>query len=193
MLAASISAAAWRLQDQFTGKRKLRIAGEAHMNWPHLLFGIRGRIDRAQWGIGFFILIIVGFVVSTAIDRFDFAAVAAALNGFAAISLEVILALVSLLIVYCLLAVTVKRLHDRNKRGWWILMFPLAPVILTSIVSAFGEDLDPALDYAVWAVVAIIAIWALIEFGCMAGTAGLNRYGPDPLAKTKSDPRQSAL
>ena len=163
------------------------------MNWPHLLFGIRGRIDRAQWGIASFILIIVGFVVSTAIDRFDFAAVAAALNGFAAISLEVILALVSLLIVYCLLAVTVKRLHDRNKRGWWILMFPLAPVILTSIVSAFGEDLDPALDYAVWAVVAIIATWALIEFGCMAGTAGLNRYGPDPLAKTKSDPRQGAL
>jgi uncharacterized membrane protein YhaH (DUF805 family) len=190
MLAASISAAAWSLQDQFIGKRTPRIAGEAHMNWPHLLFGIRGRINRAKWWIASFILIIIGFVVSKAIDWFDFAAVAAALNRFAAISLAVVLALVSLLIVYCLLAVTVKRLHDRNKRGWWILMFPLAPVILASIASAFGEDLEPALDYAVWAVVLIIAIWALIEFGCMAGMAGLNRYGPDPLAKIRGDPRQ---
>jgi uncharacterized membrane protein YhaH (DUF805 family) len=160
------------------------------MNWPHLLFGIRGRINRVKWWIAFFILIIIGFVVSKVIDRFDVEAVTAALNRFAAISLAVILALVSLLIVYCLLAVTVKRLHDRNKRGWWILMFPLAPVILASIVSALGEDLAAALDYAASAVVLIIAIWALIELGVMSGTTGLNRYGPDPLAKIRSDPRQ---
>jgi uncharacterized membrane protein YhaH (DUF805 family) len=188
MLAASIGAAAWSLQDQFIGKRTLRIAGETHMNWPHLLFSIRGRINRSKWWIASFILILIGFVVSKVMDWFDVAAVAAALNRFAAISLAVVL--VSVLVVYCLLAVTVKRLHDRNKRGWWILMFPLAPVILVSIVSAFGKDLEPALDYAAWVVVLIIAIWVLIEFGCMAGTAGLNRYGADPLAKIRVDPRQ---
>jgi uncharacterized membrane protein YhaH (DUF805 family) len=148
------------------------------MNWPHLLFSIRGRINRAKWWIASCILVIIGFVVSV-IDRFN-----------VAISLAVVLALVSLLIVYCLLAVTVKRLHDRNKRGWWILLFPLAPIILASVVSAFGEDLDPALDYALSGLALIIAIWALIEFGLMLGTAGLNRYGPDPLAKIKGDLRQ---
>jgi uncharacterized membrane protein YhaH (DUF805 family) len=160
------------------------------MNWPHLLFGIRRRINCAKWWIASSILIIIGFVVSKVIDRFDVAAVGSALNRFAAISLAVLLALVSLLIVYCLLAVTVKRLHDRNKRGWWILLFPLAPIILASIVSAFGEDLDPALDYALSGLALIIAIWALIEFGSMSGTAGLNRYGLDPLAKIRGDPRQ---
>ena len=60
------------------------------MNWPHLLFGIRGRINRAKWWIASSILIIIGFVVSNVIDRFDVAAVASALNRFAAISLAVL-------------------------------------------------------------------------------------------------------
>jgi uncharacterized membrane protein YhaH (DUF805 family) len=27
-----------------------------------------------------------------------------------------------------------------------------------------------------------ISIWACVELGCLRGTAGPNRYGPDPLA-----------
>jgi uncharacterized membrane protein YhaH (DUF805 family) len=30
----------------------------------------------------------------------------------------------------------------------------------------------------------IVALWFLIELGCMRGTPGDNRYGPDPLAST---------
>ena len=91
------------------------------MNWPYLMFGTRGRITRAQWWIGSLILLIV-------------AAVAAVLNRFAGISLAVILWLVFLLILYCALAVTVKRLHDRNRRGWWILVFPLGFIVLVSLL-----------------------------------------------------------
>jgi uncharacterized membrane protein YhaH (DUF805 family) len=159
--------------------RTLRIAGAAHMNWPHLLLSTRGRINRAEWWIGSCILLIID-------------GIAAALNRFAAIGLAVVLAVVFLLIVYCSLAVTVKRLHDRNRRGWWILMFPLGFVVLASIVSTFGEDLDPALYYAVLAAALIIAIVAVIELGLRPGTAGLNRYGPDPLAKIRGDQRQGA-
>ena len=162
------------------------------MNWPHLLFGLRDRIDRAKWGIASCILIIVLLVDLKLIDWFDLAALSAALRRFAAISLAVVLALVSLLIVYCLLAVLVKRLHDRNRRGWWILLFPVVPVVLASIVSALGEDLAPVLTYAAWAIVLIVTIGALIELAVMPGTAGLNRYGPDPRAKPRGDPRQGA-
>jgi uncharacterized membrane protein YhaH (DUF805 family) len=159
------------------------------MNWPHLLFGIRGRTNRAKWWIASFVLLAIGFVASKMIDRLDFEAVARTLTRIVAISLVVVLALVSLLVVYCLLAVAVKRLHDRNRRGWWILLFALAPVILASVVGALGEDLAPALGYALSAVTLVIAGWALIEFGCLPGTAGLNRYGPNPLARSRGDPR----
>src|SRR5207344_282259 len=97
-----------------------------HVNWPHLLFSTRGRITRAEWWIGSFLLLIID-------------GIAVALNRFAGISLAVVLALVFLLILYCALAVTVKRLHDRNRRGWWILMFPLGFVVLVSMLSTFGE------------------------------------------------------
>ena len=148
------------------------------INWPHLLFGTRGRIGRAGWWIASCLLIVIGFAVLSAIGTFN-------------VILTIILSLLALLIAYCVLAVAVKRLHDRNKRGWWVLLFALAPIMLASIVSAFDEELDPILNYAAWAIVLVLALWALLEFGLMPGTAGLNRYGPDPFARLKGDPRQS--
>jgi uncharacterized membrane protein YhaH (DUF805 family) len=147
------------------------------INWPHLLFDTRGRIGRASWWMASCVLMVIGFAVLSAIGK--------------NIVLAVVLALLGLLVVYSLLAVAVKRLHDRNKRGWWVLLFALAPIMLASIASAFGEGLDPILDYAAWAVVLVLALWALLELGLVPGTAGLNRYGPDPLARLKGDPRQS--
>ena len=57
------------------------------------------------------------------------------------------------------LAVSVRRLHDTNRRGWWLLMY-LIPII--------G------------------AIWLIVLF-CFKGTEGENRFGPDPLAPEKDD------
>ena len=50
-------------------------------------------------------------------------------------------------------AVSVRRLHDKNLRGWWVLLF-LIPLIGT------------------------IALFILY---CMRGTDGENRFGADPL------------
>ena len=55
------------------------------------------------------------------------------------------------------LAVSVRRLHDTNRRGWWLLMY-LIPII--------G------------------AIWLIVLF-CFKGMEGENRFGPDPLAPEK--------
>ena len=52
------------------------------------------------------------------------------------------------------IAVSVRRLHDKNLRGWWFLLF-LIPLIGT------------------------IALFILY---CMRGTDGDNRFGADPLA-----------
>ena len=150
------------------------------LNWPYLLFGTRGRIGRASWWIASCALMGIGFAVLSLIGR--------------NIVLAILLALMGLVIVYCLLAVAVKRLHDRDKRGWWILLFAVTPIMLASVVSALGEDwIGSTLDYAAWILVLAIAIWALLEFGFMPGTGGSNRYGPDPLAKAKADARQGGI
>ena len=53
-------------------------------------------------------------------------------------------------------SVTIRRLHDLDRTGWWILV---------SIFPTVGP--------------AIILI-----FACLPGTSGSNRFGPDPLLKT---------
>jgi uncharacterized membrane protein YhaH (DUF805 family) len=61
-------------------------------------------------------------------------------------------------------------LHERNKGGWWLLPMYLAPVIFY-VVPVMTTVAGGAL-----------LIWPLVELGFLRGTAGPNRYGPDPLA-----------
>jgi uncharacterized membrane protein YhaH (DUF805 family) len=35
-----------------------------------------------------------------------------------------------------------------------------------------------------WVIVAGVAIWFFIEFGCMRGTIGPNRFGADPVPRS---------
>ena len=63
--------------------------------------------------------------------------------------------LVSLAAIYTGLAVSAKRWHDRDKSAWWIL------IILVPLVGP---------------------IWTIVENGFLRGTAGPNRFGPDPLS-----------
>ena len=67
--------------------------------------------------------------------------------------------LIVLLGIFTGLAVLMKRCHDRDRSGWYLL-WGLIPII--------GE------------------IWLLIELGFRKGTEGRNLYGPDPLAGKES-------
>ena len=53
------------------------------------------------------------------------------------------------------LAIAIKRCHDRDHPGWWLLI-GLVPIV--------G------------------GLWLLVELGFFRGTPGPNRFGPDPLA-----------
>jgi uncharacterized membrane protein YhaH (DUF805 family) len=74
--------------------------------------------------------------------------------------------------------VGIKRLHDRDKSGWWLLVFYLVPMILSWVSAILSRNGIGAL-FALGSF--IVSIWALVELGCLRGTAGPNRYGADPL------------
>jgi uncharacterized membrane protein YhaH (DUF805 family) len=154
------------------------------MSWREYLFSFHGRATRAQWWLFVLILLVFNFAATTiCVWIFD-------LPG-----LFIGLFLTLVLFLWPALAVSEKRLHDRGKSGWWLLLFFFAPIVLSwlklrlTIHLGLAGYADPppeaiAISFATLA----ILIWGLIELGVLRGTRGENKYGPDPLApmETKS-------
>ena len=76
------------------------------------------------------------------------------------------------------IAVMIKRIHDRNKTGWLVLAFWLPSVLQTILIVADASDNAAGTVLSLTTVA--VGLWFFIEFGCMRGTVGANRYGPDP-------------
>lgn len=146
------------------------------------------RMEFWMWQV-FQILVYVGVMVlmmllggGMALTGGDPTAMAAAGGGVMIIG---VLYLIYILAVFVpSLAVSVRRLHDTNRSGWWILA-PLAPYVL--IIAGGGMAMSSpdspgaggALALIGMAGVAILGLVLLI-FYFLEGTNGPNRYGPDP-------------
>lgn len=63
---------------------------------------------------------------------------------------------------FAAIPVNVRRLHDRDMTGWWLLFF-----MVFSLVPFVG-----------W----VVPIIQFVIIGCLEGTVGPNQYGPDPKA-----------
>jgi uncharacterized membrane protein YhaH (DUF805 family) len=133
------------------------------MGIGQLLFGFNGRIRRTNYWLGSigagFVLGIIAFIIVLA---FGGGAVMLANNndsgsqaagaGLGIIALILYFA-VLVLAVWISLALQIKRWHDRDKSGVWVL------IGFIPLVGPF---------------------WVLIECGFLDGTMGPNRYGPSP-------------
>lgn len=73
-------------------------------------------------------------------------------------------------------AVIVKRLHDRNKKGWWALMFIPAWLLLAGNWEVFGSLAQWGLGRFI---PTLIFVMMLIDLGAFVGTQGENRFGKD--------------
>lgn len=136
------------------------------MGWRELLFSFEGRVNRKPY----WLIPIGGLLISIL-------AIGLTVILSPTIGMVVAIALYPLLIGVSL-AIGVKRLHDREKSGHWLWLFYLGPALLQWISSASGRG---SLGTVFLAASYAISVWALIELGFLRGTAGPNRYGPDPL------------
>lgn len=98
--------------------------------------------------------------------------------------------LFSLAILLPWIAVSVRRLHDIDRTGWWLAGFFLPFVVvliwMAAVVGANfpGTPPAPTGSLLIGMIVAVIAMLVLaivmLVFMVTAGTQGANRYGPDP-------------
>jgi uncharacterized membrane protein YhaH (DUF805 family) len=132
-----------------------------------------------------------------------------------------VVALLRMLIFFAILipdiAVSVRRMHDINRSGWWIMM----PVAVGAGASALyllvaggslsaeiqtlvavSQTNDPELFLSGMTALIVPMIWVsgpillakivTLVFRCTPGTHGDNRFGPDPKASHKGTPHREA-
>ncbi len=80
------------------------------------------------------------------------------------------------------LAAAVRRLHDRNKSGWWLLPMFLPSILLSALAEGAATS-APELGMFLRLLGIPFSIWVFVELGCLKGTDGANRFGHDPLKR----------
>ncbi len=117
-----------------------------NFDWKQFYLSAQGRVNRQQFWLRLvlpcFVISIILLFVDMALGTYDVE------NGVGVLS-----GLFSLLVIIPAILVYIKRWHDRDKSGWWML------ILLIPIVGA---------------------IWFLVELGFLPGTPGPNRFGPPP-------------
>jgi uncharacterized membrane protein YhaH (DUF805 family) len=157
------------------------VPGKDAMKLQKILFSFEGRIGRGTYWLATLALIVAVLVLTFAPFL---------LNSEAAAVLMLALAsqFIWLLSLWPMLAVGAKRLHDRNKNGWWLLVFWLLPFALFcggfSIVFFDDPRTGRSGDFSTGLIVVLAslppALWGIVELGILPGTKGPNLYGADP-------------
>jgi uncharacterized membrane protein YhaH (DUF805 family) len=95
--------------------------------------------------------------------------------GIGAIIIAILYLIVTVGLIIPALAVGVRRLHDTNRTGWWLLA-PLAPYVLLIV----GAATEMTAVSVIGVIGVLIAGVAVIVFMFLDGTRGDNKYGHDP-------------
>ena len=113
---------------------------------PSFYLSPKGRVSRADYWLKFYLPVMGILILAIILDIF-------VLGTFdEETGLGVVTSAVYLLSIWPSIAVAIKRLHDRDK-SWWYLLIGIIP---------------------------IVNIWITIEIYFLGGTQGNNSYGPDP-------------
>ncbi|PAY08999.1 MULTISPECIES: DUF805 domain-containing protein [Bradyrhizobium] len=170
------------------------------MDWANYLFGFKGRVNRAKFWLGTLIIVcwmmflaalvvLAGLGGKTGSFGFNIDDIFRAFDPdsyksltWAGLPTLLVKACGTFLFVWVYIAVAIKRLHDRDKSGWWMVPYFAIP----GLMSQFGGRL-PDESYVMMAagtIVFVLYFWGFIELAFLRGTSYPNRYGPNPLGKT---------
>ena len=85
-------------------------------------------------------------------------------------------------LLFCLLKTCVKRLHDRDKSCWWLLVFAAAPNFITDAAHELVMRMliPDAVATMMLVTSGVLFAWGVAEMGVLPGDAGDNRFGSSP-------------
>lgn len=102
-------------------------------------FDFNGRANRKLFWLFTLNLLIINLILNYLLNRFDY--------------VGIIIGLVfSVIMFFPILGLDVRRLHDINLSGWWVLL----------------------------CFIPVLGLVAIVVYGCIPGTEGENKYGPVP-------------
>lgn len=161
-------------------------------------FDFKGRSRRKEYWMYTLFVIIVSIVLSildtmlglggSATGDADLTSTSAGASG--AMSGGLLANIFSLATLIPSLAVGVRRLHDIDRSGWWILL-PLGPILIGAILMGAGmmQTLTGGAGAGLGGLAMFGGLMLLVGFACAilllvwyctAGTPGPNRFGEDP-------------
>jgi len=186
------------------------------MDWTWYLFGFDGRINRAKyWLAGLVIVSLMiafvglvylalmidfvahamgtphgsgkvsfGFNVDDIFSVLDPAAWRAL--SLAGLPMLLVKAIGTVLFFWMFLATSIKRLHDRDRSGWWMVPFFAVP----HLYNQFSDLLPDSYFMLIPALIAfVLMIWGFVELYLLSGSRKTNRFGPNPLLPVKAERR----
>lgn len=129
-----------------------------------------GRAPRAEYWWFYLGTVVVG-IITQIIDT---------LAGTAFVNL-----VVSLVLLVPTISVTVRRLHDTDRSGWWLVALLLPFLVVGFAIGLTGTAFPDVFEGMTWLIVIaaiafILLAIALFVFMVTEGTHGPNSYGDDP-------------
>jgi uncharacterized membrane protein YhaH (DUF805 family) len=174
------------------------------MNNESFLFGFEGRINRARYWLA--TLMILGSMIASLLLltviclrhgiatgplSVNLVGISASIqftddDAPAALFPRIATLAMTLFFGWCYAAASIKRLHDRNKSGWWIILY----LVAFGLYGQFGEWLGGSWPAVLIGFATFIAsLCGLVEMCFLKGTCGPNRFGADPLTPVETTAR----
>ena len=168
------------------------------MPLSELLFSFKGRIRRLHWWVASLAVAAVVGVATSIIEL-----VAKSTGKFVIIPetqqlvptgpFAFAVGAIVLANMWINFALGVKRLHDRDRSGWWLLVQGV--IMVLTIILVVGMVFAPDDQVPIWSVSAAavgvvtlaITLWLFVEIGFLRRTNGPNRFGADPFGQAQAD------